>query len=96
MADPVLRLAVNLKGHLMYTFRPGFWASMGGGRGYGAESTVDYVPKDDEQRNVAWSLAIGYSLTRQFGLKVAYVGIRNLSDTGADPDTLIMSVAYFW
>lgn len=86
----------TMQSHLVYTFRPGFWASVSGGLGYGAESTIDHVRKDDEQRNVAWSLAVGYSLTRQFGLKVAYVGIRNLSDTGVDPDTLIMSVAYFW
>jgi hypothetical protein len=86
----------TMQGHLIYTFRPGFWASVSGGLGYGAASTIDHVPKNDEQRNVAWSLAVGYSLTRQFGLKVAYVGVRNLSDTGADPDTLIMSAAYFW
>lgn len=24
-----------------------------------AESTIDHVPKDDEERNVAWSLALG-------------------------------------
>ena len=86
----------TMQGHLIYTVHPRFWVSMSGGLGYGAESTVDDVAKDDEQRNVAWALSTGYSLTRQFGLKFAYVGIRDRSDTGVDSDTLIMGVSYFW
>ena len=86
----------TVQAHLIYTFHPAFWASMSGGMGYGAESTIDHVPMKDEQRNVAWSLGLGYSLTHQLGLNVKYVGIRNRSDTGADSDTLLMELAYFW
>ena len=86
----------TVQGHLIYTFYPGFWASMSGALGYGAESTVDHVAKDNTQRNVAWALGMGYSLTRHFGLKFTYVGIRNRSDTGADSDTLLMGISYFW
>ncbi|MDB4444519.1 transporter [bacterium] len=86
----------TIQGHLIYTFHPGFWASMSGALGYGEESTVDHVAQDDTKRNVAWALGLGYSLTRQFGLKFTYVGIRNRSDTGADSDTLLMGISYFW
>ena len=86
----------TLQGHLIYTFHPGFWASASGGLGYGAESTVDHVPKGDTQRNAAWALGLGYSLTRRFGVKVTYVGIRDRSDTGIDSDTLLTNISYFW
>jgi hypothetical protein len=85
-----------LQGHLIYTFQPGFWASISGALGYGAESTIDDEDKDDKQRNVAWALSMGYSLTRQFGLKFAYIGSHNRSDTGVDSDTLILGASYFW
>jgi hypothetical protein len=82
--------------HLIYNFRPGFWASLSGALGYGAESTIDNVEKDDIQRNVGWALGLGYSLTRRFGLKFSYVGIYNLSDVGTDSNTLILGASYFW
>lgn len=86
----------TMQAHLIYTFNSGFWVFMSGGLGYGAESTIDHVPKDDKQRNVALALGLGYSLTRQVGMKFAYVGIRNRSDTGADSDTLLMGISYVW
>jgi hypothetical protein len=86
-----------LQGHLIYNFNRRLWASLSGGLGYGAETTVDHVAQDDKERNVAWALSTGYSLTRQFGLKFAYVGIRDRSDlTGTDSDTLILGASYFW
>ena len=86
----------TLQGHLIYTFRPGFWASMSGGLGYGAESFIDNVPQNDEERNVGWALSLGYPLTPRFGLRFTYVGIRNRSDIGADSDTLFTGISYFW
>jgi hypothetical protein len=87
----------TLQGHLIYNFHRRFWASVSGGLGYGAETTVDHEAQDDRERNVAWALSTGYSLTRQFGLKLAYVGIRDRADrTGTDSDTLILGASYFW
>jgi len=37
----------TVQGHLVYTFRPGLWAGLGAGYGYGAQSTVNGVETDD-------------------------------------------------
>lgn len=86
----------TIQAHLIYTFHPVLWASISGGFGYGAESTIDDVPKENEQRNVAWSLGLGYTLTHQLGLTFKYVGIDNRSDTGADFHTFMTGITYFW
>ena len=69
---------------------------MSGGLGYGGESTLEGVDKEDRQRNIAWAMSLGYALTRQFGLKCSYIGIHNQSDIGADSDTLTLGASYFW
>jgi hypothetical protein len=86
----------TVQAHLIYTFHPVLWASISGGLGYGAESTIDHVPKENKQRNVAWSLGLGYTLTRQLGLRFDYVRIHDRSDTGADSHTLNTGITYFW
>lgn len=90
--DPLLTLA----GHLIYTFRPGFWAGVSGGYGYGAESTVNGVNKDDHKENVAWALSAGYPLSREWGVKIAYLGTRKLETNGLDGDTISFAVSYLW
>jgi hypothetical protein len=85
-----------LQGHLIYSFRPGLWVSASAGYGFGAESTVNGVRKDDHARNVAWALSAGYPVTPKFGIKLTYVGIRTQQDTGLDSDTLAFSASYFW
>jgi hypothetical protein len=90
--DPLL----TVQAHFTYDFHPRFWASVSGGVGYGGESTIEGDAIRDTQRNVAWALSLGYSLTRDFGLKLAWVGIDNLSDVGSDSSTLIVGASYFW
>lgn len=84
------------QGHLIYAFRPGTWASASGGLGYGGESTIEDVAKNDKQRNIAWALSMGQALSRQFGLTFSYVGIHNQSDIGTDTDTLMLGASFFW
>lgn len=86
----------TVQSHLTYNFTPGFWASMSGGLGYGGESTIDGVEENDEQSNAAWALSVGYSLSRQFGLKFSYVGLYNYSDVGTDSDSLLLGASFFW
>jgi hypothetical protein len=64
--------------------------------GYGGESAIDSVAKNDRQRNVAWGLTLGVSLTRRLGLLFRYVGIENLAEVGVDADTFVVGASYFW
>ena len=86
----------TVQAHLVYTFRPGIWAATGAGYGYGGESTVSGVEKNDRRENLAWAVSLGYSITRQFGVKVAYLGIRTQESVGQDTDSIAVGFSIFW
>jgi len=82
--------------HLIYTFRPGLWAAASAGYGYGGESTVNGVDKNDRRENLAWALSLGYPITRQLGVKVAYLGTRTQESVGQDTDSIAVGFSIFW
>ena len=86
----------SIHGHLIYTFRPGVWASASSGYNYGGKSTVDGTKKDDLKQNLAWAVAFGFPVSRQLGLKIAYVGTRTQESTGFDSDSFVVGFAAFW
>lgn len=76
-----------VQSHLVRVFRPGVWASISAGYGWGGKSKIDSVSKDDERGDVLMALSAGLPLTRSQGMKVAYVrGIAG-NDVGSDTDT---------
>lgn len=82
--------------HLIYTFRPGLWLSGSLGYGIGSESTVNGVPGDDRQNNLAWGLGLGIPINRALGVKVAYIGTRTHARTGLNTDTLTCAFSVMW
>lgn len=82
--------------HLVYTFRPGLWASAGAGYGYGGESAVNGEKQNDRRENVAWQFSFGYPITPQLGVKVAYLGIRKQEPIGQDSDSVGLAFSAFW
>lgn len=84
------------QGHLIYTFMPGLWLGASVGYGYGGESTINEVPADDLKGNLGWGLSAGIPVNRNFGFKIAYIGIRTREDTGSDNDTLTIACALQW
>lgn len=86
----------GLQGHLVYTFLPGPWASIGIGYGYGGESRVNGVAKNDRKGFVAWGLSLGSPLNRYLGVKVAYLNTKSQEATGADSDTIAASLSVQW
>ena len=85
-----------LQGHLTYSFRPGLWLGTGLGYGYGAESTIDGVNKDDKRKNLAWGGSVSYPITRQVGTKLTYIGTNSQTSTGADTHTVAISLSVLW
>ncbi len=85
-----------LQGHVWYTFRPGFWLGVGMGYGYGARSTVNGEEKDDRKGNLGWAISIAYPLSRDWGVKLGYVGIRRQESTGKDSDTVAFGISRAW
>jgi hypothetical protein len=86
----------SIHSHLIYTFRPGIWASASAGYNYGGKSTVDGTKKDDLKQNLAWALGFGFPVSRHLGLKIAYVGTRTQESTGFDSDSFVVGFAAFW
>jgi len=86
----------TIQAHLVHTFRPGIWAGASVGYGYGGESTVSGVEKHDRKGNLAWALSFSYPITRQLGVKVAYIGTRTQESVGLDSDTIAVGCSIFW
>ena len=84
------------QGHLIYTFMPGLWLGASVGYGYGGESTINEVPADDLKGNLGWGLSAGIPVNRNFGFKIAYIGIRTREDTGSDNDTFTIACSLQW
>jgi hypothetical protein len=82
--------------HLIYTFRPGVWASASAGYDYGGRSTVDGIKKDDRKQNIAWAVSFGLPFNRHLGGKIAYVSTRTQESIGADSDSFILAFSAFW
>jgi hypothetical protein len=85
-----------LQTHFVYTFRPGLWVAAGAGYGYGGESAVNGEEKDDRKENLAWALSIGCPITRQMGVKVAYLGTRTQQSIGQDADSIALALSFLW
>ena len=80
-----------IQGHLIYTFRPGLWASVSTAYGDGAKPTVSGVPKDAETENWVNALSVGIPLSRRQGIKLSYLSARTQVPTGADLDTILLT-----
>ncbi len=86
----------TIHGHLIYTFRPGLWASASIGYNYGGRSTVEREKKDDRKQNALWALCFGFPVNRYLGVKVAYIGTRTQESTGSDSESFIIGLNSFW
>ena len=84
------------QGHLIYTFMPGLWLGASAGYGYGGESTIDLVSANDRKGNLGFGLSAGIPVSRNFGFKIAYIGIRTREDTGSDHDTFTIGCSLQW
>lgn len=77
----------SIQGHVIYTFRPGLWASVSGAFVWGGESTVHGIPRHDESRMPLWALSLGVPISPTQGLKFAYNYNGTNTDTGSEMDT---------
>ena len=82
--------------HLIYTWDSGSWVGAGAAYAFGKRSTINGVEKDDRKEIKAFSLSAGYPITRDWGVKVGYVGRRRISTNGTDTDSLVVSISHFW
>ena len=82
--------------HLIHTFRPELWAGVSAGYGYGGESTINGVEKNDRRENLTWAFNLGYQIKRQLGVQATYIGSRTQKSVGFDSDTIAVGFSFFW
>ena len=80
-----------LQTHVVHIFKPGLWASIGAGYGWGGNSTINAEKKDDKWDNFMASLSMGVPLSRSQGIKLNYIHAQTQNLTGSNTDTLSMS-----
>ena len=86
----------TIQGHIIYTFRPGFWLRGSAGYGFGGETKVDGVENDNRKGSLAWTLSAGYPIARRLGVKVVYANLRAQEPVGRDSDALSVSLVVIW
>ena len=79
-----------LQAHLIYSFRPGLWASLSTGYGWGGEATVNGDAKNNPSGNWLTALSLGFPINRKQGVKLTWLRGRTQKSTGADIDSLIL------
>jgi hypothetical protein len=79
-----------LQGHLIYTFRPGLWASLSTAYGSGLQATINGLPKDNKAANWVTAVSAGFPLSSTQGIKFAWLRFRAQAETGSDQDSLIV------
>ncbi len=82
--------------HLIYTFRPGFWAGVSAAYDYGGETSINGVEKKDRRQDTAWAMNVAYPITVRSGIRLTYINTRTLESTGLDSDTLAVSLSLLW
>jgi len=80
-----------LQAHLIYTFRPGLWASLSTAYGWGGEATINGDAKNNPSGNWLTALSFGFPINRTQGIKLTYLAARTQKPTGADNDRLVLA-----
>lgn len=85
-----------LQGHVVYTFRPGLWASLSTAYGIGGDNHIDGGERASDVGNWLVSVSAGVPLSRTQGLKLSWVRGTTQRNTGADYDSLLLSWALMY
>jgi len=85
-----------VQGLLSYTFRPGLWTGAGLGYGFGGESSINGVDKDDRKGNIVSGWVLGVPISKAMGVKFAYLHSKAQESTGSDSDTFAVAASVLW
>ena len=90
--DPVY----GVQTHLIYTFRPGLWASLSGAYGNGGVSKIDGVDLRDRIDKTLWAFSLGFPVTQKQGIKLAYIRGDTRNNTGSDSNQYLATWSMMW
>ena len=84
-----------LKGHAIYTIRPGFWTALGVGWGNGGQTFVNDTARQTLQSNWRFGWTLAYPITPAQGI-VFGLGSAVTRRVGGDYDTVSIAYQYSW
>jgi len=85
-----------LQAHLIYTFKPGLWASLSTAYGTGGEAKVNEVAKNNLSGNWLSALSFGFPIDRRQGVKLTLLSGRTQKPTGVDINSLVVSYSFIF
>ena len=85
-----------LQGHVIYSIKPGWWASISSGFAHGGQSRINGNPTPDDARVRYIALSLGASINARQSLKFTYLTSDTHTATGANFDALLMAWSINW
>jgi len=85
-----------VQGHAIYTFKPGFWASVSGGFAHGGRSHVSGIAKEDDRRTSYFAVSLGVPINARQSLKFTYLASNTNISVGADINAFVMAWSINW
>ena len=85
-----------LQGHVIYTFKPGWWASVSGGYAYGGHSDINGTRKFDDKRSRYIALSLGVPINARQGIKFTYFTSDTNVSIGNNTDALVAAWSINW
>jgi hypothetical protein len=86
----------TLQLHAIYTFKPGLWASLSAGYGYGGRAIINNAVQPDDQGNFLWAASFGFPIDRKQGIKMAFQRGTTTKNTGVDYHRFILAYSLMW
>jgi hypothetical protein len=77
-----------VQAHIVRSFGPGLWLSLGAAYGQDGESEINNTPKDDPKDRILTAVSLGLPIGSAQGVKLAYIRGRTQEDVGADTDSI--------
>jgi hypothetical protein len=80
-----------LQTHVVYSFKPGVWASLSTGYGIGGRIRIDETKTKFEVDNWLWAASIGIPVGRSQSFKLTWLSGQTQNLVGRDSDNLLLS-----
>jgi hypothetical protein len=85
-----------LQGHVIYSIKPGVWASLSAGYAYEGRTSIDGDPQFDHRRQPYFSVSFGTALNTRQSIKIAFVHSETNRSIGSDFNTIVFGWSYLW
>jgi hypothetical protein len=85
-----------VQAHVIYDFKPGYWASLSTGYGVGGRVHIDELKTRFEVDNWVWAASFGVPIGKAQSLKLTWLSGRTQNLVGRDSDNLLLSWSTRW